>query len=356
MKRLSALLLALVMLLSSACAEETAAPQFDKEQVHAIVEQLFMAAAGSTEASEKADRKGMTKEQREQRNADKALYRAQAQPWLIAAFQMEMTEADAPSPVPVETPVPAKDEDTPVFWTLEDSWTVLQENEQGRLYLSMLEPLGGTDMDSCLAVTRQVCAQWLAEIDHAKLLEQNDDYACWIYAAGMPIDYPVVQTDNNSYYLDRMFNRKSNASGTLFIDYRNLPDFQDPNTLIYGHHMRNKGMFGMLGAYDNQEFYEGHPYMLMISAKGISLVEIFAAYTTSSKDHCYDIALSDQEDMRVFIDTALEKSKPVTGVNVALTDHLVTLSTCAYAFENARYIAIGRLVPVWEYPDEAVIQ
>nr|MBR4281097.1 class B sortase [Clostridia bacterium] len=358
MKRMLALLIMLLMLSACVHAEEMVAPSapvLEKEQVHAIVEQLFMAAAGSTEASEKTDRKGMTPEQCEQRNAEKALYRAKVRPWLISAFQVE-TEVNPEQVEYAVTAAPAEaaasaEEVTPV-WTLADSWLALQENEQGRLYLSMLEPLGSVDMESCLRVTRQVCQQWLLEIDHAALLEQNGDYVCWIYAAGMTIDYPVVQDDNNDYYLNRMFNGQRNASGTLFIDYRNLPDFQDPNTLIYGHQMRNKSMFGMLDEYATQEFYEGHPYMLLISAKGISLVEIFAAYTTSSKDHCYDIALSDEEDMRTFVETALKKSDVVTGVEVLPSDHLVTLSTCAYSFENARYIAIGRLEPVLTYPNE----
>lgn len=348
MKRMIALITALLMLTSCAYAEQLDAPQFEKEQVHAVVEQLFAAAAGTTQDTEKATRKGMDKAARELRNADNALYRVQAQPWLMAAFQPETPEEmTTPEPAATLQPAAAEQLETPVY-TLEDSWNALQSNAEGQAYLSMLEPLGGTDMESCLQVTRQMCQQWLAEIDHEALLEQNEDYACWIYAAGMPIDYPIVQDDNNDFYLNHLFNGNRNASGTLFIDYRNLPGFEDPNTLIYGHHMRNKGMFGMLDEYATQEFYEGHPYMLMISAKGIDLVEIVAAYTTSSQDHCYDIAISDEEDMRVFIDTALKKSDVETGVQVEVTDHLVTLSTCAYAFENARYIAIGRLVSVWE--------
>lgn len=353
MKRMIALITALLMLTSCAWAEELEVPQFEKETVHAVVEQLFAAAAGTTQDTEKSARKGMDKAERALRNADNALYRAQTQPWLMAAFQPEAPEAvTAPEPTAAPQDASAEQIETPVY-TLEDSWNALQSNPEGQAYLAMLEQQGGTDMESCLQVTRQMCQQWLAEIDHEALLEQNEDYACWIYAAGMPIDYPVVQDDNNDYYLNHLFNGNRNASGTLFIDYRNLPGFEDPNTLIYGHHMRNEGMFGMLDEYAAQEFYEAHPYMLMISAEGIDLVEIVAAYTTSSKDHCYDIAISDEEDMQSFIEQAQKKSDVETGVQVAVTDHLVTLSTCAYAFENARYIAIGRLVSVWENTETA---
>jgi len=208
--------------------------------------------------------------------------------------------------------------------------------------------MGAEDMDACLALTKEICAQWMTEIDHEMLAEMNGDYRCWIYAPGTQIDYPVVQGEDNSRYLKRLFNGERNSAGTLFVDYRNLPDFQDPNTLIYGHHMRNDSMFGTLTDYAEQTYYEGHPIMLVMTPDEIFLLEIFAGYTTSDKDHCYDIAISDEEDMAAFIEEAVRKSDFVSGVQVQTTDRLVTLSTCAYAFEDARYILIGRIVPVWD--------
>lgn len=345
MRTFAALLLALALLTGCAAAEDTQ-PQYEKETVHAVVEQLFTAAAGTTWDGEKAARKGLSKDELTQQNADNALYRAQVKPWLLAAFRLDdpWVQEDVPP-----------NEDAPVY-TLADAWNAMQGNGEGQAYQALLEPLGATDMESCLNVTRQVCQQWLAEVDHAALTEQNADYACWLYAANMPIDYPVVQCANNDYYLNHLFNGDKNASGTLFIDYRNLPGFEDPNTLVYGHHMRNQGMFGQLDEYAAQAFYESHPYMLLMSAEGVRLVEIFAAYTTSSKDHCYDIAISDDEDMQAFLDTAMKKSNIDTAVDVVTSDHLITMSTCAYSFDNARFIAIGRLEDVWMAEDAAQME
>ena len=168
-------------------------------------------------------------------------------------------------------------------------------------YLELMRSFGCDGAEDCLAGTRAACEQWMAEIDAAALKELNADYACWLYCPDTPIDYPVVQAEDNAKYLHRLFNGAYNACGTLFIDYRNLPDFQDPNTLIYGHHMRNKGMFGQLEAFAAQAFYASHPYMLVLSGKEISILELFAGYTTSSTDHCYDIAISDEEDMATFV-------------------------------------------------------
>lgn len=266
---------------------------------------------------------------------------------IIAAmltFMLLFTGAAAEELQP--TPGATLSPDALPIYTGEDSFAAFAETQAGQEYLARLESMGGTDMDSCMAVTRSLCEAWMAEVDHAMLSEMNGDYRCWLYAPGTQIDYPIVQCGDNSHYLKRLLNGERNSAGTLFIDYRNLPDFQDPNTLIYGHHMRNDSMFGTLTDYAKQAYYEEHPVMLVMAEKEIFLLEIFAGYTTSDRDHCYDIAISDEEDMAAFIDEAVRKSDFVSGVQVRTTDRLVTLSTCAYTFEAARYVLIGRIVPV----------
>ena len=355
MKKLLSTLLTLMLLTGCAWAEEE--PLLPREDLHAAVEQLFAAAAGTTEAEEKSARKGLGKEELQQRNDAQAAYRAETLPWLMEAFvPAEDAAEDDSALIPEPTAVPedwaqAQEEKR---LALTAAYEAMQANPQGAAYLALLSPLGGTDMDSCLAVTQALCRAWMDEINHLALLDMNGDYTCWLYCAGMNIDYPVVHGADNDRYLSTMFNGEKNASGTLFIDYRNLHDFQDPNTLIYGHHMRNEGMFGQLDEFAAQAFYASHPYMLVMSGKEISILELFAGYTTSSTDHCYDIAISDEEDMATFVAEAKRKSNFVTAVEVLPTDRLITLSTCAYSFENARFIVIGRLLPLWQLPEGEV--
>lgn len=333
MKKLLCLLMALLMPLSAALAE-SAAPvdALSSEEVHALVESLFLAAAGVKEWGELTLWKSLTAAEQEARGTENAAYRALTREWLLAALSAEDASAD-------ESAEPAI--------TTADCYAALADNAFGAAYLAELVPLGGTDADSTLAVTRAVLRRWLDEIDPEKLRDINADYQCWIYAPDTPIDYPVVQCANNSYYLSRMFNRKSNPAGTLFMDYRNLPDFADPNTLIYGHHMRDGSMFESLTDYDAPGYFEAHPFMLIIREDAIDLVEVFAAYVTDSKDPCYDIALSDEADMCNFITHALDKSDFEANLDVdPAADRLVTLSTCAYVFDNARYVVIGRLTEV----------
>ena len=311
------------------------------EEVHAMVEALFTAAAGVTEREELALWKNLkTQSARDERSAENAAYRARTLPWLMQAFAPGNRLSDG-----VESSVPER----AVFPALADSMETLRGNSQGQAYLALAASYGAADAEGCMAVTQAVVQRWLAEIDHEQLAGINGDYQFWLYGAGTPIDYPVVQCGNNSYYMDRMFNRKANKAGTLFVDYRNLPDFADPNTLIYGHHMRDSSMFHSLTDYESRGFYEAHPWMLAVRADEILLIEIFAGYVTDGRDHCYDIALSDETDMREFVAAVKEKSNFDTHVEIdCARDHLVTLSTCAYNFENARYVVIGRLVTMWE--------
>lgn len=334
--RILAAIAALVM-----CVPCAAEPVWSADEVHAAVDMMFLAAAGTTAEEGEALREDMSEDELLALNEEMALYRCLTLPWIMAAFG--------------HAPEAESDEETQeeIKWSPEDSYEAFSLNEYGRQYVDMLAEMGGEDFETALILMREICSLWLSEIDHVKLTDLNSEYAFWLFAPGTQIDYPVVQTKDNDFYLHRLFNGEWNAAGTLFVDYRNLPDFQDPNTLIYGHHMRNDSMFGALTDYADQAWYDAHPFMLVVSPSGIYIVEIFAGYTTSHKDHCYDIAISDEEDMRDFLDVAFAKSDFASGVNVETMDTLVTLSTCAYAFENARYIAIGRLLPV-EIPESGI--
>ena len=327
-----------------AAAQETDQSERDA----ALVQALFAATAGTTAELEKAARQDLTGEEIELCNAENAAYRAQTRQWLLAVLACAAPEPDmaAPSPEPDETPAPEQ--------AAEPAWdeicALFETTQPGRDYLALLD---AEDAEARLEETRAAYWRWTAEIDAVKLSEINPDYACWIFAPDSPIDYPVVQGEDNDYYLHRLFNGAENACGTLFVDYRNLPGFQDPNTLIYGHHMRNGSMFKSITYYADQSYFEAHPYWLILTPDAHYLVEVLAGYTTSKNDHCYDIAISDPQDLADFAQAAREKSNFLSDVAVEPGDRLVTLSTCAYAFENARYILIGRLERIESLPAEA---
>ena len=95
-------------------------------------------------------------------------------------------------------------------------------------------------------------------VDFDALREINPDIVGWIYIEDTNINYPIAQGPDNSYYLSRMYNKQWDGYGCIFMDYLNSPDFSDPNSVIYGHHMQNGSMFQNLAGYKEQEFYETH--------------------------------------------------------------------------------------------------
>lgn len=83
------------------------------------------------------------------------------------------------------------------------------------------------------------------------------------------LEYPVVQSDDNSFYLHRGLDKKYKYSGTLFIDYHNNSDFTDDNTIIYGHNMTSGRMFGSLKKYKSKSYMQKHKYFF-VHVKGVN--------------------------------------------------------------------------------------
>ena len=99
-------------------------------------------------------------------------------------------------------------------------------------------------------------------IDFEKLLEINDDIYAWIRIPDTNIDYPIVQrAGDDAYYLRRDIYKKPKVAGSIFTEDCNSKDFDDPNTVIYGHNMRNKSMFQNLHLYEDPDFFKENPYV-----------------------------------------------------------------------------------------------
>lgn len=181
------------------------------------------------------------------------------------------------------------------------------------------------------------------KIDFEELQKISRDVVAWIYIPGTEINYVIAQTDNNSYYLDSRLDGEHSAEGTLFMDYQNAPDLSDWNTLIYGHHMKNGTMFGSLKNYKEQKYYESHPVIYLYTPEQNYKVELLAAYTTNIDDCIYTIP-GTREERDNIVSHAHEMSDFTSMALVDNEDRLVTFSTCAYDFDNARYVVLGKVV------------
>ena len=179
------------------------------------------------------------------------------------------------------------------------------------------------------------------QVDFDKLDDVNNNIQAWIYLNDSNINYPIVQGNDNNYYLSKTVDGDYNPNGSLFIDYRNSKDFSDPNTYIYGHNMKNDTMFGDLEKYKKQEYYDNHKEMYILTRKNQYKLEVFAGYTTEDGSEIYNFIGNDSNER--LIELAMSKSDFSSDVKVDYNDKVVVLSTCSYDYENARYVLIGVL-------------
>lgn len=153
----------------------------------------------------------------------------------------------------------------------------------------------------------------------------------------------VAQSEDNDYYLRHLLDGTRAGAGTIFMDYRNSTDLSDFNTIIYGHHMKNGTMFAFLLNYREQEYYETHPSLFLYTPGHRYRIEMIAGYTTGVEDGIYSLPAT-KENRDAILEHAKKESDFTSNVTVEEEDKLVTLSTCAYEYPNARYVVIGRLV------------
>lgn len=183
------------------------------------------------------------------------------------------------------------------------------------------------------------------EVDFDVLLEKSADVVGWLYCADTPINLPVVQGEDNEYYLNRLYDGTGNGSGTLFIDYRSPRDFSGANTVIYGHNMKSKSMFGSLANYKRQEYYDQHPDLWLLTPDRNYKLELLAGFVApdDAEVYAYDLTKAEAYTM---VKNAMKESTFVSTAAPRRSDRYLALSTCSYEFSNARYVLIARLLPL----------
>ncbi|QJD87036.1 class B sortase [Cohnella herbarum] len=172
----------------------------------------------------------------------------------------------------------------------------------------------------------------------ADLVKLNEDIVGWVKIDETRIDYPVVQAEDNDFYLSNDVNRKSNVAGSIFMDYRNKVGEANRNTILYGHDMKNKTMFAGLIDYESRWNFENKALIEFDTIYGDAKWVIFSAYTTDSSFDYIKTEFGSDEEFQVFLDTVQAKSLHASDVKVTAKDTILTLSTCSSAYEDARFV------------------
>lgn len=189
----------------------------------------------------------------------------------------------------------------------------------------------------------------LAAIDLDALREVNPDVIGWILIPDTVINYPLLQGEDNEYYLKHTWEGKKNAVGSIFLEYRNEPDFEDYNTIIYGHNMNNGSMFASLRKYAGEKYFTQHPYVYLVTDAGIFRYDVFSSYKAAVDSVTYGLSFRQEETKAEFLINALENSQFDAGIIPEAQDRILTLSTCSGAGYSSRWVVHARLKMVQEF-------
>ncbi len=181
------------------------------------------------------------------------------------------------------------------------------------------------------------------EVDFADLQALNPDIIGWIYSAGTPVNYPIVQGETNEEYLYRMADGSGNKCVSIFLDCENDGNFQDANNVIHGHNMSNGSMFAELKMYAEQEYYDKHPKIWLVTPDRTYGIEIFAAFVTTTDSEVWRLTFSSEEEFNAWKSEMVRSSYIKSKVFSAEGETVVTLSTCSYEFDNAHFVVMGIL-------------
>ena len=184
-------------------------------------------------------------------------------------------------------------------------------------------------------------AQALADMDFVALREQNTDVLGWIVIPNTKVSYPLVQGEDNDYYLNHTWRKTRSVVGAIFVEQQSSADLTDFNTIIYGHRMNNRSMFGRLLDYKKQSYWQDHPRFYITDDSGTHTYEIFAAYEPAVGSTPYCIRFSNDTEKQTFINYGLEHSVIETGVVPEVTERIVTLSTCTGNGHATRWVVQG---------------
>ncbi len=170
----------------------------------------------------------------------------------------------------------------------------------------------------------------LISVDFKELIEKNSDTVGFIKVNNTNINYPVVQTDNNDFYLNHAFDKSKNGGGWVYLDYRNDINNLKHNTVIYAHGRKNNTMFGSLKNAVKKEWYENNSnHVINISTPEVdSLWQVISVYTIPTETYYLTTNFGTEENHQKFIDTILSRSVYNFNTQVNTNDKLLTLSTC----------------------------
>lgn len=182
------------------------------------------------------------------------------------------------------------------------------------------------------------------------LKSENSDIIGWIEIENTKINYPVLQSTDDEYYLTHNYKKEKTEKGSIFLSKDYNWDRPSDNLQIYGHNLGNGEMFQELLKYTDEKFYKEHPNIRFTTANEDSIFEIIAVfkskvYYKSDKDvfrYYYFINAETEKEYNDFIENAKKASLYKINATAKYKEQLMTLSTCSYHTEDGRFVVVAR--------------
>uniref|UniRef100_UPI00352014FA class B sortase n=1 Tax=Blautia faecicola TaxID=2509240 RepID=UPI00352014FA len=169
-------------------------------------------------------------------------------------------------------------------------------------------------------------------VDFEKLQKENPDIYAWITIPDTEIDYPVLQSESDdTYYLNHTVEKKKGLPGSIYSESQNRKDFSDPNTVLYGHNMKNGSMFAGLHKFSDEDYMTEHQKVIIYTPEHILTYKVFAAVVYDNRHilNCFDYSeISGKEEFLQSLKDSRNLSNIYIDTNIDEGDRLLTLSTC----------------------------
>ena len=193
-----------------------------------------------------------------------------------------------------------------------------------------------------------------ASLRSQPLVSINSDIKGWIKIDNTVIDYPVVQSEDPYFYLNHNYKKESSNYGSIFIDSNCKEGVNSKNIILHGHHMRDGQMFADLMKFSDFEFYKACPIITFNTNEHDikwKIISIFKTNTRPEQGKIFNylvVSFANENDFLNYIYNVKIRSLIDTGVNIASSDQIITLSTCSYEFDDFRTVLVARKIRAGE--------
>lgn len=214
-----------------------------------------------------------------------------------------------------------------MIWSLYNIWTWYSENQKNN---EVIEEVRSSISFEETVIVNEGTEEETKAIDFSELLKKNSDTVGWIKVNNSAIDYPVVQSNDNDYYLTHSFDKSYNSAGWIFADYRNKFDGTDKNIILYGHHRKDGSMFADVANALDSSWCENKENQIITfyTPTGTIKYQIFSSYKIAAETYYTTTYFSSDSNFLDFLKTLEKRSVYNYNVKLDETMPIITFSTC----------------------------